>query len=296
MELHQLEYILAVVKYHHFSHAAAEICISQSTLSQQIGKLEEELGIRLFKRTTRTVSLTPAGKEFIAYAANILTEITLAKRAMQEFISVERGQLVIGAIPIIGFLGLTSVIASFQRAYPNLHLEIREDASDQLLEALQTSEIDVALLTPPSNYEQYDDIHFYPLINDDLVLIVNQGHPLSKKRMVELVELKNENHICMKATYGMLRVNLEACHRAGFNPNIVYQSSQVETISALVAEGLGVSLLTSRVAKSLKKASIRIVKIHNAPKRTTALAISQNNNHSPAITAFCKFVFDRFAL
>lgn len=296
MELHQLEYILAVAKYQHFSHAAAEVCISQSTLSHQIGKLEEELGVRLFERTTRNVSLTPAGKEFIACAANVLTEIAQAKRAMQEFIAVERGQLVIGAIPIIGFLGLTSVIASFQRAYPNLHLEIREDASDQLLESLQTSEIDVALMTPPSNYEQYDDIHFYPLIEDDLVLIVNQGNPLSKKRMIDLAELKNEKHICMKATYGMLRVNLEACHDAGFKPNIVYQSSQVETISALVAEGLGVSLLTSRVAKSLKKPSIKIVKIHNAPKRITALAVSQNNNLSPAIKAFCKFVFDRYTL
>ncbi len=294
MEIHQLEYVMAVVKHHHFSHAAAAISISQSTLSHQVAKLEEELGIRLFERSTRSVSLTPAGKEFVSYAANILTEIDRAKRAMQEHVTVERGEVIIGAIPIIGILGLTSVIVSFQNAYPNLHLDIREDASDRLWEALQGSEIDVALMTPPQNCEQFQDFHFYSLLSDELVLIVNQGHPLSKKRIIDLGEARQEKFILMKANYGMLRVSQDACRSAGFEPAVVYQSSQVETIASLVAEGVGVTLLTSRVAKALKRQSIAIVKLHNAPKRITALAVPRSQ-HSPAVTAFCKYTRDHFA-
>ncbi len=294
MEIHQLEYVMAVVKYHHFSHAADAISISQSTLSHQVAKLEEELGIRLFERSTRAVSLTPAGKEFVAYATNILAEINRAKRAMQEHVAVERGEVIIGAIPIIGFLGLTSMIVSFQKAYPNLHLDIREDASDRLWEALQNSEIDVALMTPPQNYEQFQDFHFHSLLNDELVLVVNQGHPLSLKRFIDLREAMHEQFILMKANYGMLRVSLDACRSAGFQPAVVYQSSQVETIASLVAEGVGVTLLTSRVAKALKKQAIAIVKLNSAPTRITSLAVPRRQQ-SPAVNAFCKYTRDYFA-
>jgi LysR family hydrogen peroxide-inducible transcriptional activator len=289
MEIHQLEYVLALAKYHHFSHAADEICVAQSTLSQQVGKLEEELGVLLFQRTTRTVNLTPAGREFITYAMKIMAEIHQAKQAMQDHITVERGEISIGAIPIIGILGLTSLIASFQKSYPNLHVELLEDASGRLIELLQASEIDVAFLTPPSHCEQYENLAFYPVIQDELVLVVNQGHSLAKKKIMDLGEAKSEKYICMKPNYGMLRISLEACHNAGFEPNVVYQSSQVETIMALVAEGLGVALLTTQVAKSLKKPSISIIKIYNAPKRITALAIPQRNHLNPAVNAFYAF-------
>lgn len=294
MELHQLEYVLAVVKYHHFSRAADAICISQSTLSQQVAKLEEELGVRLFERSTRAVSLTPAGKEFVSYATNVIMEITRAKRAMQNYVAVERGEVIIGAIPIIGMLGLTSVIASFQKAYPHLHLDIKEDASDRLWESLQGLEIDVALMTPPQGYEHMADFYFHPLLNDELVLIVNQGHPLSVRRIIDLSEVRHEKFIFMKENYGMRRISLDACHGAGFEPAVVYESSQVETIASLVAEGLGVSLLTSRVAKSLKRLSIATVRLHNAPTRITSLVIPKRSHNSPAVTAFCKYTLDYF--
>lgn len=87
--LYQLEYALAVAHYQHFSHAAAEICVSHSTLSHQINKLEEELGVPLFKRTTRTVYLTPAGKEFILYAKRIISQIQQTKQAMRQFQTAE---------------------------------------------------------------------------------------------------------------------------------------------------------------------------------------------------------------
>ena len=295
MEIHQLEYVLAVVKYHHFSHAADAICIAQSTLSHQINKLECELGVRLFDRTTRKVSLTSAGKEFITHAAKIIAEIKLANQNMQQHVVLERGEIKIGAIPILGLLGLTTIIASFQKKHPAVHLEIVEDASDRLLETLLSSEINVAFLTPPQNYEQYEDIQFYPLISDNLVVIVNRDHPIAKKKSIDLTELKDENYICMKLNYGMRRISINACHTAGFEPNIVYETSQVETISSLVGEGMGIALLTSRVAMSVKKPTISIVNLRNAPKRITSLAVPQRDHLSPVVTAFRRFALDHFS-
>jgi len=295
MEIHQLEYVLAVVKHHHFSQAAESICICQSTLSHQINKLEGELGVRLFDRTTRRVNLTPAGKEFAAHAANIIAELQLTKYHMQQYVVLEQGKIKIGAIPILGMLGLTSIIAAFQKSHPDVHLEILEDASNKVLETLLTAEIDVAFLTPPQNYAQYTNIQFYPLISDKLVVIVNQDHPIAKKRTIDLATLKDERYICMKLNYGMRRISINACHNAGFNPNIVYETSQVETISSLVGEGLGIALLTSRVAMAVQNPSISIVNLYNAPKRVTALAILQQDHLSPVVTAFRKFTLDKFS-
>jgi DNA-binding transcriptional LysR family regulator len=294
MDIYQLEYALAVAHYQHFSHAADEICVSQSTLSHQINKLEEELGVRLFKRTTRTVYLTAAGEEFIAYATRIMSEIKQAKQAMRQHAMAERGQIIIGAIPTIGLLKLTTALAEFQRSYPNLQMDIQEDFSGRLLEMLLASEIDVGLLTPPSGSLLCNNICYYPLISDELVLTVHRNHPLSTEKIIHLNAARNEKHIIMKPNNGLRTIVLDACRNAGFEPNIVYQSRQVETVLGLVSEGLGVALMTSRVANYLKQPAYAIVRLHDAPKRVTALAILRHERHSPAVKVFQSFMIERF--
>ncbi len=126
------------------------------------------------------------------------------------------------------------------------------------------------------------------------MVIVNQEHPLARKGSIDLTELKDEKYICMKLNYGMRRISIDACHNAGFEPNIVYETSQVETISSLVSEGMGIALLTSRVARSVKKPSISIVNLYNAPKRVTSLALPQSDHLSPVVTAFRRFTLDKF--
>lgn len=294
MDIFQIEYVLAVARCQHFTHAADDICVSQSALSHQISKLEEELGVQLFKRTTRAVCLTPAGKEFVENATRIMADINKTKHAMRKYALAERGEIIIGAIPTIGLLGLTADIASFQSIYPNLRLIIQEDFSGRLLDMLLNAEVDVALMTPPPNNEEYPSLNFYPLINDEIVLAIHPEHPLAKKATIELSETKDEKYIFMKPNNGLRAITLDACHNAGFEPNIVYQSSQVETVLALVASGMGITLITSRIANFLKNLSYKIVRINNAPKRVTALAIPQHNDHSPATKIFCSFMLEQY--
>lgn len=277
-------------------NAADEICVSQSALSHQISKLEHELGIQLFKRTTRAVYLTPAGNEFVKYAAHIISEVSRAKHAMRQYTLAERGELIIGSIPIIGLLGIASDIAFFQGDCPNLQVNIQEDFSSQLLDMLLSSAIDVAIMTPPSNSEDYNNIIFSPLICDKLVLTIPADHPLSKKELIDLSETKNEKFIFMKPNNGLHTIALDACRNSGFEPHIVHQNSQVETVLSFVAAGVGVALMTLRVAKFFHTLSYQIIKINNAPKRITALAYLRQNSHSPAITAFRSFMMKRYNL
>lgn len=294
MDIFQLEYALAVARYQHFTRAADEICVSQSALSHQICKLEDELGVQLFRRTTRAVYLTPAGERFVEHAARILADITRTKQMMRQYAVAECGEIIIGAIPTIGLLGLAAEIAAFQNSHPNLSLSIQEDFSARLLDMLLAFAVDVAIMTLPTNKETYSDINFYPLICDELVLTVPAAHRLADKPVIDLSDIKDEKFIVMKPGNGLRGIALEACHSAGFEPNIIYQSSQVETTLAFVAAGAGVALMTSKVARFLKNIPYKIVKINNAPKRVTVLACLQQNFPSPAAAAFCSFMRDRY--
>lgn len=292
MEIHQLEYVLAVEKFRHFSRAAEEICISQSTLSQQIRKLEEELGIPLFERTTRNVHPTSAGKEFIVYAKRIMGEIERARQAMLEHNSLGRGKLVIGAIPIIGYLGITSAIAKFQKTYPGIELEIKEAGSDLLSKWLHETEIDVAFLTYRG---QAGGIDFSPLMEDEIVLITDHSHPLAQRKRIHLREAYGEKFLAIKSSSAMRSICEQACLAVGFQPTIIFESSQVETIIGMVEEGVGVALMTLRVAQYIPHTRISIIRLHQTLTRTTAIATPRQPHLPAATNAFRKFVLQHFA-
>lgn len=294
MDIFQLEYVLAVAKYQHFTNAADEICVSQPAISNQIGKLEEEIGVQLFKRTTRKVYLTPAGKEFVGYAERVMAELARAKQAMRQYAAAEVGELVLGIIPTIGHLGLTADITCFQNTYAKIQVTIKEDYSEQLLGMLIESKIDLAIVTPPAVTAVYKEIEFYPLIQDKLVLVVPANHPVAAKKSISISEMKNEKFIFMNANSNLYRESLEVCRKAGFEPNVALRSRQVETVLGFVAAGLGNTIIANRVAKFLKKPSCALVDFKHAPKRITALAVAKNNASSPAVKLFRAFMLERF--
>ncbi|EMT54803.1 transcriptional regulator [Brevibacillus borstelensis AK1] len=290
MELHQFEYVLAVEKHRHFSRAAEAISISQSALSQQIRKLEEELGIVLFERTTRSIQPTPAGLEFVQYAKRIIGEVERVKQAMQAHRTLERGKVTIGAVPILGYLGLTPAIAGFRKSYPGIDLEIREATSDHLLQWLHAGDIDLALTTFSLHHDTDEHIHFLPLLEDQLVLVTSHYHPLAQRKKIDLSEAAGEPFLAIKASHFMRNICEHACEEAGFTPTIIVESSQVETICGLVEEGMGVALFTHRVAKCFPRSRIAVVRLKKPFTKITGIALSRNHLLTPAANAFCRFL------
>jgi LysR family transcriptional activator of glutamate synthase operon len=289
MELHQLEYVIKVAEHMNFTHASEQLHLAQPSLSQQILKLEEELGIRLFKRSTRSVKLTPAGEEFIVHAKLALSEVSKACQAVQEYIEVEKGRLVIGGMPMICYLGLIQLIADFILKYPGVEIEVKEAGTLELLEMLYSSKIDVALMYTSEKTTPKFPIDIYPLIEDEIVLITPLFHPLADKKTVEAADLIDQRWIIPKESSSLSQAIETICQTANFEPKVVCKSSHAESVAGLVAAGLGVSILSRHVASSVAQRNFSIIKLLPTIVRTTSLTILTSPHQQSTLTAFKNF-------
>ncbi|WP_312337675.1 LysR family transcriptional regulator [Anaerospora hongkongensis] len=291
MHIEQIKYILAAAKYKNFTNASYEVSLSQSSLSKHINRVEKELGgIKLFERTTRNVKLTVAGEEFINHAQRLLADYEEMQTSMKKYHALERGRLMVGTVQMMGRLGLTSVIATFSRKYPGIELDIKEKSTRDLLVLLHEKKIDVAFITLSIDSVAEKTIITYPLIVDEVFLVVNQCHPFAKKRSIDLSEAANEQFIFIERTFGIHETFIKACEKAGFHPNIIYESAHVDTILGLVAERLGVSLLSSRIAKSFP--NVTLVRLNNPIKRITALAVPKQIQPPKPLKVFIKHALE----
>lgn len=287
MEMHQLEYVLAVAKYHNFTRAAEEIKISQSSLSQQINKLENELGTSLFVRTTRSVQLTPAGAEFVTHAQRIMSGVSEARRCIQEYVSIVKGELKLGTLAVIGSYNLPNLVTSFQDNFPGIKLSLMEEQCEELLCMLHASKIDgafVQITKPNPNFQ------FYPLVNDKMVVVTSHRHPLANRVSVDIKELQNEKLILTPSTSGHYHDFNNACQAAGFVPNVVLSCSVVKTMLAFVREELGITVLSSKVALAERDSSMKVIALTPTIHRKINLAIRNSDDMPPTLKMFLKFI------
>lgn len=294
MNIEQLQYVVALAKHQHFSKAAEEVYLSQSSLSKQINKLEKELCVKLFDRTTRTVQLTMAGQSFLRHAKQILYEIEAAQQDIQEYTGIERGKIVLGTIPVISYFGLTSLITAFHKMYPGIELKIKEAESKTLLNLRRSREIDIAIITQKEDADFFNSFVLYPLVNDELVLVTEKFHPLSTKGgTIKLAAAADERYIFMTPNSWSYNLCSTACNTAGFEPKIVHESSYLDTTAGLISAGLGVSLLSLRVASILsERYPLELIRLENPPKITIALGIPPELRTVRCIRAFEKFALE----
>lgn len=286
MEMHQLEYVLAVAKYHNFTRAAEEIKISQSSLSQQINKLENELGTSLFVRTTRSVQLTPAGAEFVVYAQRIMSEVEKARRSIEEYVSMVKGEITIGTIAVIGNYKLPNLIKSFQDSFPGIRVNLVEEQCEELLSMLHASKIDAAFVQIK---EPMPNFNFCPLIYDRMTVVVSKNHPLANRVSVDITELKNEKFIMTPPTSGNYKDFVKASQAVGYEPNVVLSCAIVKTMLGFVREDVGITALSSQVALAEKDASLRVIGLTPTIKRRISLATRNTDDIPPTIKVFKKF-------
>lgn len=284
MQLHQLEYVLAVAKYGSFTRAAEKIKVSQSSISQQIIKLEDELGIDLFYRTKQSISLTIAGQDFVKHAMRIMSEIDATYQCIQEYVSADKGHLKIGIIPVIGYYPIPKLLATFKKDFPGITLDLIEYQDDELLIMLDSSVLDAAIVQhaiPDSTFQ------YFPLYTDEMVFLTSKEKPLAYKKSVEMIELKNENFIITPRASGHHHDFIKACQSAGFEPKILMTCSSVETMLGLTREGICVTVLSSRVAKNMPLDSqIALLELTPTIERKIYLVMQQNDNVSPALRLF----------
>jgi LysR family hydrogen peroxide-inducible transcriptional activator len=246
MEIHQLRYFVAVAEEGSFSRAAAKVRVAQPSLSQQIRKLEAEVGQPLFDRLPRSVVLTEAGRCLIDYARQILALIGDTRRCVDEFKDEVAGRLAVGAIPTIAPYVLPKLIGKFQKHYPEVTLEIVEDVTDGITRRVEAGELDVALA---STCQQSPTLRRESLGSEPLLALVPKRHPLAKKTLVAMDDLKSQRFLLLHEMHCLSQQVNHLLAARRLRPEIALAGSQLGTIANMVAAAIGVSIVPQMMVK-----------------------------------------------
>jgi LysR family hydrogen peroxide-inducible transcriptional activator len=269
MELHQLRYFCAVAETGSFSRAAEHSHVSQPSLSQQILKLEAELGVRLFDRLGRSVRLTEVGKTFLPRAHAVLRELEAARGDVVESKDSVSGQVTVGVIPTVAPYFLPPVLAAFAKHFPKSTVIVVEEITPVLLERLRAGSIDVAILALPVRGHEFEAL---PLITEPLFAALPKNHRLSRNKTVGLRELRKEPFLLLRDGHCFRENAVAACDRARVSPQVVFESGQFSSLLGLVGAGVGVSLVPAMAVD--RRSQVRFVRISDPTATRTIGALT----------------------
>jgi LysR family transcriptional regulator, hydrogen peroxide-inducible genes activator len=255
MELHQLRYFMAVVREGTFTKAAQRLFIAQPSLSEQIRKLETELGSPLFQRLGRTLALTSAGEAFLPHAERVVLEVEQARARVEEVRGLRRGRLSIGVLSTAAARLLPRFLAELRDEHPGVEVVLREgDVSADLEQLVHDGALDLAIVRLPVRRQ---DLEARLLVREPLVALVPPGHRLRDRRSIDLAELADEPFVAMRIGYGLRELLERSCQEAGFEPRVVFETSQVGTVVGLVLAGIGVTVLPQMAAEAARRILVR---------------------------------------
>lgn len=249
MELYTMRYALAVAEYGNFSLAAQACHVGQPALSQQIAKLEKELGVLLFYRNSRGAAPTEAGLEFIHRAQEIIQLTDALQSEMSSYTGIQKGTLHLGTITSLQCINFGGLLSAFCGQFPNISVNVIEEGTYRLIDLLLERSIDVAFLNQPI-LGFPPELDFIKLGEDTYSVAIPTLHPLASKGLVSLKELKNERFIFHQTGQVASELCLAACRQAGFEPEIVCRSSSPTTGLYMVRGGLGVAMLPAEDFRS----------------------------------------------
>jgi len=238
MELHQLRYFVAVADHRSFTRAAEACFVAQPSLSQQIIKLEKELGHSLFDRLGRKVQLTTAGRVLYEQAVQVLATVDAAPRLLNE--TAEAGRLVVGAIPTVAPYLLPGLLQQFRGQVPQAEVVIYENLTAEIVRGCCAGEIDVGLLALPI---EADLLEVEPLFREELRVAVPAQHPLADKRRVTMADLGRHPFILLDEAHCLGEQIVSFCRQQACLPAVSCRSSQLLTVQELVGLGYGISLV-----------------------------------------------------
>lgn len=243
MNLRDLQYLVALAEHRHFGRAAEASFVSQPTLSTQIRKLEQELGVELLERSPRQVLLTDAGALIVERARAVLAEVDDIRRIADRARDPEAGSLRLGLFPTLAPYLLPHVVPAVHRRFPRLELLLVEEKTDVLLGQLRDGQLDAAVLALPIADDQ---LHVEPLFTEDFVLAVPATDPLADAvGPIDVAVLAAEPVLLLEEGHCLRDQALDVCHLAGAKELSGFRATSLETMRQMVAAGVGITLLPS---------------------------------------------------
>src|SRR5579859_1751798 len=225
MDLRQLRYLAAVAEYGSFTRAAEAVHVAQPAISQQIRKLEDELGLALVERTTRRVTLTDAGELLVVRARRIMAELEAAELELQALRGISTGHVTVGAMHTMGPVDLSLALALFSQLHPGVQFTVREQSSEEMAEMLRVDELDLAFLSVTERVES-EGLGLHQLVSEELVVILPPEHHLRRRQRVRMAELAQESFISFREGARLRELLVSAAHSAGFEPVIKLESNE----------------------------------------------------------------------
>lgn len=273
MEIHQLRYFCAVARHGTFTRASVIEHVAQPSLSQQILKLEAELGARLFDRLPRSAKLTVFGKAFLPKAERILRELDEAKTELQEMTGNEKGDVAVGIIPTIAAYLLPKLLRGFAARHPLISVKIIEDITPTLLQRLHDGTIDMAIAALPI---AESDLDTEELFEEKFYAVLPRTHQRASSKSISLAELNREPFLLLKEGHCFRDSLIAACHKSKVTPSVVFESGQFATILAMVCAGMGVSAVPAMAVQP--QAGCAFVPI-SGKHSTRKVGIISSRNH-----------------
>lgn len=244
MNLKALEYCVEIARQGSFTKAALALHVAQPALSMAVSRLENELGVALFNRATRQISVTAEGQLFLARAEASLQGLAGARRELQDLTQLHSGEIRIGVPPMYGIRHIPELLMQFRARYPGIAMHVVEGSADDISERLATRQIDVALLESRRVDPGWESVL---LGSDEMVLCMNDRHPLAAQASIRAEQLKDEALLVFDNTF-LQRHLLEAfCSQARVGFKIALESNFVPLVIAATRSGMGVSTLLRSV-------------------------------------------------
>lgn len=257
MELHQLRYFVAVVEDGSFTAAAARVHVSQSGVSAQVAKLEQELGQRLLERGPRTLSLTAAGEVVLPIARAVLAGVDQISEVTDEFSGVVRGRVRMGMIRGCSIPPFLDALAGFRASHPGVELVLVEDDSDVLQRQVISGELDLALIGWAG--EVLDGLDETTVVDEPVAAVVAADHPLARRRTVRWAHLADQTLLCLPRGTGIRAAVDLSRAAAGVEPRVDLEASSPDTLIGLAGRGAGVALLSESMVIGAPGVVARVV-------------------------------------
>jgi LysR family hydrogen peroxide-inducible transcriptional activator len=276
MEIHQMTYFVAVAETGSFTRAAERCNVAQPSLSQQIMKLEKEIGHPLFDRLGRKVALTDVGRQLLPRAHAILDELQDIKVEIQTEIHEGHGTLVVGFIPTIAPFVLPRVIRRFSQDYPNATLEVHEGLTDELIRKIIDAELDVGITSLPISNKL---IHTEELLTEPLLVASTQKYDVVSRTSIQVKELDDFPFIALSEVHCLGEQVQSFCYQQDLDLNVVCHTSQLTTVQNCVALGLGVSLVPRALAINDHSNEIVYRPVSDSPPQRKIAAATHAKRH-----------------
>ncbi|MQY15902.1 HTH-type transcriptional regulator GltC [Streptomyces sp. RB5] len=284
----RLAQFAAVARHEHVTRAALELGVPQPTLSRAVARLEADLGVALFTRHGRTLTLTKAGHDLRTAADRALGEVGRAAEAVRADADPSAGKVAFGFLHTMGPETVPELLREFRVDHPGVRFQLVQSYGEWMLDRLREGELDLCLTSPVPDDP---DLVGRRLDEQRLRLVVPDDHRLAGRKRVRLAEAAEEAFVTLEPGYGLRRMTDALCAQAGFTPRVAFEGEEAETLRGLVAAGLGVALLPPPAVP--RPGVVELTLTGQRAVREIGLAWQAGAVDTPPVAAFKKFLLGR---